>query len=286
MPRILAERIWSGPSTPVADWSRPWLQAYRADGEWVEAAWRSGQPVYQALNALPLAGMAANAAVRFVPQTELPAGEAYEAFINRTGSVPTRDHWHDLFNGLVWRRFPLIKRRLNQLQAQAIAAQCRVTERGAVRGALRDALTLFDENAALLQAPEPLLAALRQRDWQALFIHLRPLWAQAQLTLFGHALMEKLLRPRKAITAHVWLLPIGAEVQALALDSLTPEALTAKPFLPLPVLGVPMWWTPNHCSSFYDDLSVFRPAATLAAARPAKNPRLEQGQTLKNSGAA
>ena len=31
---------------------------------------------------------------------------------------------------------------------------------------------------------------------------LRPLWQEARLLLFGHALMEKLVAPRKAITAH------------------------------------------------------------------------------------
>jgi hypothetical protein len=112
---------------------------------------------------------------------------------------------------------------------------------------------------------------LRQRDWQALFVHRRPLWAQAQLTLFGHALLEKLLQPRKTITAHVWLLPSSDDVQALALASLRPETLAAKPFLPLPVLGVPLWWTENENAAFYDDPSVFRPAAALHL----ENPRLE-----------
>lgn len=49
--------------------------------------------------------------VQFVPQHSLPPGEAYEAFIRRTGLVPTRDNLHDLFNGLVWQRFPRAKAR-------------------------------------------------------------------------------------------------------------------------------------------------------------------------------
>ena len=38
--------------------------------------------------------------LRFVDQDELPAGTAYEAFIARTGRVPTRNNMHDLYNGM------------------------------------------------------------------------------------------------------------------------------------------------------------------------------------------
>lgn len=193
--------------------------------------------------------------LRFVPQAELPAGEAYEAFIDRTACVPTRDNLHDLFNGLVWMRFPTLKRHLNELQAAEIAR----AGVGHTRGRVRDALTLFDENGALLQAPPGLVAALRQRDWQALFVGRRAAWADARLTLFGHALLEKLMAPRKAITAHVWLVPEGADPQAFLLEALTPGLLASQPPLPLPVLGVPGWWPDNEADDFYADPGVFRP---------------------------
>ena len=196
-------------------------------------------------------------ALRFVSQQELPDGEAYEAFIARTACLPTRDKLHDLFNGLVWLQFPQLKRRLNELQAQQLA-QGGV---GATRGAVRDALTVFDENAALWQAPAVLVDALRQRDWRALFITHRAAWQDARLTLFGHALMEKLTRPRKAITAHVWLVPDAVDLQAHLIEVLTPERLAGKPYLPMPVLGVPGWWPANQDASFYDDASVFRARA-------------------------
>lgn len=262
------------------DWSRPWLSPYRRDGQAMEAAWRGGATVAEALNGggpAPADEARGHAGApfappipRFVPPSSLPAGEAYEAFIHRTGGVPTRDNPHDFFNGLVWRRFPRVKRRLNELQAAGIAEQ----GIGPRRGALRDALTLFDENAALLQAPQALADALRRRDWQALFTTQRALWAQATLTLFGHALMEKLaLQPRKAVTAHVWLLPPtpaaanpvdDAELERRLLPTLAPQALAAKPFLPLPVLGVPGWWPGNETPGFYDDPSVFRPLPPAA----------------------
>ena len=224
-----------------------------------------------ALNAAATDDMVLGAGrLQFVAQAALPAGEAYEAFIARTACVPTRDNLHDLFNGLVWLGFPALKRRLNELQAAAIAQAAP----GDPRGAVRDALTLFDENAALLQAPPVLVEALRRRDWHALFIAHRGAWIDARLTLFGHALMEKLTRPRKAITAHVWLIeaPPGDGGAALV-PGLTPELLAAKPFLPLPALGVPGWWVPNEHPAFYRDAAVFRlergyPEKKTAASRP------------------
>lgn len=191
--------------------------------------------------------------VRFVDHSALPPGTAYESFIAETGTVPTRDNLHDLFNGVTWLTWPLTKQRLNALHAHQIA------KRGCAgpRGALRDALTVFDENAALLQAPAVLVDALRRRDWRALFIEHRASWQHARLIVFGHALMEKLLQPRKAITAHVWA--VTAVTDAALAASLTEERLTCQPFLPLPVLGVPGWWAANEAAQFYDDVEVFRP---------------------------
>jgi hypothetical protein len=204
--------------------------------------------------------------VRFVPQAELPAGEAYEAFIRRTGQVPTRGNLHDFFNGLVWQRFPLAKTRLNRIQAAQIAEQ----GVGARRGPVRDAVTLFDENGAVLLAPPGLWEALLARDWQALFVARRALWAEARLVLFGHALMEQLVSPRKNITAHVLIeqFAIDSDVSLdanLAL-ALSPERLATKPLTPLPVLGVPGWCAANATPDYYSDLSVFRPPRIWAKA--------------------
>ena len=200
--------------------------------------------------------------MRFVPQASLPPGVAYEQFIFDTGQVPTRENLHDFFNGLCWRRFPATKQRLNHLQANEIAR----AGVGAVRGPVRDALTLFDENAALLQAPAPLRDALVAREWHQLFVTLRPLWAQARLVLFGHALLEKLVTPYKSITAHVFLQAVPqalgndlAAWDAWLADALTAPVLAAKPFTPLPVLGVPGWWPANSDPAYYADAGVFRP---------------------------
>lgn len=237
------------------DWSAPWFAAVADGGLALESL--NGAEVAPRLNAL------GHTPVRFVPQQALPDGVAYEQFIFDTAQVPTRDNLHDLFNGLVWHRFPLTKVGLNRRQAQAIADLGGV---GQVRGPVRDALTLFDENVALLQAPPALWAALRARDWQRLFVDARGLWQQARLVVFGHALMEKLVQPYKSITAHVltWAVPesLGADLaawDAWLAGELARQPLVPKPFTPLPVLGVPGWWPENEAPGFYADAGVFRP---------------------------
>jgi hypothetical protein len=138
---------------------------------------------------------------------------------------------------------------------------------------VRDALTVFDENGALLQCPDALWEALANKDWQRLFVTGRHLWQQTQLVLFGHALMEKLLSPRKGMVTHVYRLNTGLALADIAqtdpdfiahldrhlAETLTPRQLASKPFAPLPVLGVPGWWPPNEAPGFYDDVAVFRP---------------------------
>ena len=244
------------PVLAAVDWSRPWLQPYAALQQRAHAALRA-QPdaaVWQLLNALGECGRS------FVPQQALPPGEAYEHFVQRTRSVPTRDSLHDWFNGLVWQRFAHTKARLNALQAGAVA-QAGV---GAHRGPLRDAITLLDENGAFLAASDAVWQALRQRQWRRLFVDLRGEWRQARLLLFGHALLEKLVQPRKPVTAHVFCLPRALRLvdntDADVAGQLSAEHLAGKPFVPLPVLGVPGWWKENENFSFYDDSAVFRPA--------------------------
>jgi hypothetical protein len=238
------------------DWRSPWLAPWEALGEPLAQRARAGAAVHAALQE---AAERRSLPIAFAPQAALPEGEAYEAFIFASRRVPTRDNLHDFFNGLAWLQFAQAKRRMNALQAQAIAAH----GVGAVRGPLRDAITVFDENGALLQAPEPLWEALHARDWQRLFLDLRPLWTQARLTLFGHALLEKLVSPRKSIVAHVY--PAPAAINSIVdLDgwlsaAIEPGGWSAKPFCPLPVLGMPGWWSANGSPDFYADAAVFRP---------------------------
>lgn len=242
----------------VVDWAQPWLQSLRLLGEPAGQAWQQGLSVAEALHA------AGSAPVGFVPHSALPQGEAYEQFIFRTRTVPTRDNLHDFFNGLCWLQFPQTKARLNQLQAAEIAA----AGVQPLRGPVRDALTVLDENGAFLIAPPALWDALQARDWRRLFLTLRPLWDQAQLLLFGHALIEKLVKPRKPMVAHIYCAPVAihsiADVDAQVAAQLSASGLARKPFLPMPVLGVPGWWPENTQPGFYEDAQVFRPVRSAA----------------------
>ena len=231
----------------------------KSEGDTVRAHTRFAHQIARASATLTLGS---GRAVEFVSQSELPTDIAYEAFIFSHKRIPTRDNLHDFLNGLCWLRFPQTKLRLNFLQAQEIASQ----GVNATRGSLRDALTLFDENVLLLQSSDELWQALQDRDWTKLFGELRDEWQSAHIVIFGHALLEKLVAPYKSITAHVFR--IASDVDAKddqALDAwlatnLQPDYLATKPYLPLPVLGIPGWWPENEDLSFYSDTQVFRVA--------------------------
>jgi hypothetical protein len=259
------------------DWAHPWYDSVRPVFERLRV---EGADFIDAFNADAASLALTNhrgQPIRFVVQGVLPEGIAYEEFIGATGCVPTRANLHDFFNGLVWLGFPRIKRELNALQAAQIAH----AGIGKSRGPARDAATIFDENAALLVVRDDaegraLVAALRAHAWTDALLERRAQWGEsAQLWLFGHALMEKLVAPRKAITAHTrvvladdafFALPYDGRrdfIDRAVADELAREGLTTGAFMPLPLLGVPGWW-PGQDAHFYADTSVFRPKrATL-----------------------
>lgn len=244
------------------DWAAPWLANWREVGQVLALRVIAGCPQPQALNE------AALAPVGFVPQSDLPEGQAYEDFIYAQGLVPTREGLHDFFNALCWMHFPLAKKRLNQLQARELAR----AGVGQVRGPVRDAATVFDENALLIQASDALWSALTEHRWADAFLALRHEWSDARLWTFGHAALEKLVQPYKSITVHLWRVPDDVaheQIDAWLAQDLTADKLATKPFSPLPVLGVPGWWPANETAVFYEDVSVFRPRRLK---RPAEKP--------------
>lgn len=252
------------------EWERPWFASVFPVAEQIlnTTDWRSA--LNQAAHQMRLQNHR-GLALEFIPQEELPDGQAYEAHISATGQVPTRSNLHDFFNALVWLTFPAIKRQLNALQAAQIAA----LGIGKSRGPARDAATIFDENAALLVVEnstegDELIAALREHAWQSAFVQQAGQFRQGvDVWCFGHALMEKLVKPYKAITAHTWVVRVDAncfKMDALArrhcVDQIVAEQLTVKPlatadYTPLPVLGIPEWW-PHQDAAFYADQQVFR----------------------------
>jgi len=215
--------------------------------------------------------------LQFVPQSALPFDSAYEAFISKTGSVPTRENLHDFFNALVWLTYPKSKSALNAIQALEIEREFALraadvsTGHRSTRGLVRDRATIFDENAAVMLTCDLSFAeSLAAHRWNEFLVERRAdfgvLW---ELALFGHALIEKLVNPYKAITAHVWVLQVepaffnlAAEAKRLTIDALLCErlerAMLTLPAAHLPVLGVPGWWK-DQDETFYQDVKVFRP---------------------------
>jgi len=258
----------------VIDWSRPWLAPYRTIADTLVRAsdWR------QTLNALASEMDLRNhrgLPIHFVPQAHLPPGMAYEEFISTTGGVPTRENLHDFFNALMWLSFPKIKVQLNALQAKEIEKAANLPKVGG-RGNVRDAATIFDENAALLVTRDSeWIEALRARRWTDVFLMQREVFeCNCEVKLFGHALMEKLVKPYKAITAHGWPLAVNNNFFLLSpiekrfwLDEAVAQQLSSgidkSTFTPVPVLGIPHWWRGQN-REFYTDPVVFRPSICTA----------------------
>jgi len=121
-----------------------------------------------------------------------------------------------------------------------------------VRGPARDALTVFDENAALLQAPDALWNALVAKDWHALFVTQRTLWARYQLGVVWPCLDWKSWWHRAKPSRPMWS---GLRTAASALHRRSthgwprrcaPTRWRPNRFAHLPVLGVPGWWGANE----------------------------------------
>lgn len=249
-------------------WREPWWHDYRPLLDRLGSPHTAGT---ERLNELlpPGAASGGGKPLRFVPAAELP-GVGYEQRIFATGQVSTRaNNWHDRFNALAWCRLPRLKAAMNALHYAHLDE-----EAAGRRGPRRDALTLLDESGAVvISRDRALLEALRLRDWRRAFVELRQAWvADTRTVICGHALLEKLLRPYKSITAHVLLMYIDSSPESLDTDGLLArldetlaarlrEGLCRSPaeLSPLPLMGIPGWWPEGaQDSAFYADRTVFR----------------------------
>lgn len=237
----------------LIDWDAPWLAALRPLRPLLRAHdWRRRLSDAAQERAVVSGGGAPIAFVR----ADAAGATPYELHIARTGQVPTRENLHDLFNALIWLVHPRTKAALNARQAVEIERR----GIGPVRGPVRDAATLIDESAVLLVTDaadvEPLLA---ERHWQTLLVDGRARWGRDIVAVpFGHAVLERLAGPFKAITACVVIVPRAdpdnAAARFVARADLAPALLAH-----LPVLGVPGWCAENADPRFYADERVFRP---------------------------
>ena len=98
--------------------------------------------------------------------------------------------------------------------------------------------------------------------------------AETAVYIFGHALLEQLIYPRKPLCAHSIIIHVTPEFFTLSLAErmndldekvadymgllLSNDDVTPRQLAPLPILGVPHFWTENADADFYEDSYVFR----------------------------
>ena len=209
--------------------------------------------------------------IRFFPAGNLP-GVEYEKHIFSTGEVSTREaNWHDLFNSLVWCRFPGLKVTMNAVHFRELDSGSEGS-----RGKQRDALTLFDESGVIVcSSREEHLQSLARHDWNSIFQKAADAWKdEIRVFVVGHALLEKFLKPYKSITAHALMLRVDDSILAQsreslmrALDEWVVNGLLDGQLLespaclsPVPLMGIPGWWPGGvQDDEFYADQFVFRP---------------------------
>ncbi len=248
---------------PVAGWLRHFRDGALPDVAALNAALASIAPPPRAASGAP---------IRFV----LPdAGDAgYEERVHARGEVDTRPgNWHDFFNALAWFAYPRTKRILNGRHHAALQAQSAAGR--SERGAVRDAVTQFDECGIVVVSADPaLLDLLRGHEWKALFWQQRAQLARdMRFFVFGHATWDALRAPfvglaAKAVLLEVepaWLLrPFGQQVddtdsRLAHIFSRSDAYARPRDFQPLPLLGIPGVVAENAAAAYYDDTRQFRP---------------------------
>ena len=212
-----------------------------------------------------------------VPQATMPLTfeQGYEPRIYLKGELQTRKQsWHDFFQILVWKQFPLTKATLNELHYQAIRSRLENAPDSKQRSVLENTLTQYDECGAVIVSPDNnLLQLIRQFDWHTLFWEKRTLVRQnLKCIVFGHAVYEKGVNPYLGMTCHAVLLQVPQSIfnesSARLIEYLDPlvekqfsssQITTPQDLSPFPLLGMPGWHHSNDHETFYENHNYFRP---------------------------
>lgn len=178
------------------------------------------------------------------------------------GRIATRPcNWHDLFNALVWARYPAIKRALNQQQCRHIAAMAT-----GQRNRAQAALTQFDETGLIVRVRDAaLLQAWDRHDWHALFVDGAGAWRNGEIAVaavIGHALLEQALLPGRLLVGKCVVVradddadAVAHVAQAIAAGTLLEDPLQLRP---LPLAGIPGWHA-RQDAALYQQTDYFRP---------------------------
>lgn len=204
---------------------------------------------------------------RFVAQTPalLADGLHYEQRIALRGKIATREaNWHDLFNALIWLRYPQIKRALNIQQVAEIA---RMGPK--LRSRPQYAQTHFDEAGVVVILRDPALLSLWDtHDWYGLFWRERQAWrdGSVELALFGHALLEHALTPSKLLVGKAVVFVATADESRSSVLAVCAEAIAQGHLLrdpldlrPLPLAGIPGWHAGNDDEAFHRNTACYQP---------------------------
>lgn len=197
--------------------------------------------------------------------------QQYEPRIYLKGEVQVRENnWHDFFNTMVWLTFPKTKVVLNSIQYNNLKQRLNKSK---IRNSIENALTLFDENGAVIvSCNKELIDLFKNFQWKELFWNRRKeVELQMKFFIFGHSIYEKALNPYLGMTASSvafivdeLFLKKHIDDQLTSIDELLFNAVengnitSPKQLAPLPILGIPGWFSDNACASYYDNKTYFR----------------------------
>ncbi|MCB1906219.1 MAG: DUF3025 domain-containing protein [Rhodocyclaceae bacterium] len=193
----------------------------------------------------------------------------YERRVLEHGELETRACcWHDYFNALVWLVFPATKAAINRRHCEAAGGDVG-------RGAVRDALTQFDECGTLVVSPDAdLLDGLRGHRWEATLWQQRARFLRdCRVLVIGHGTLDALRQPFPGLCAKALFRQVPADWLSRSPAQRWRDAdawlagwicrqgdrLAPPAFSPLPLLGLPDVVADNACASYYRDSAQFRP---------------------------
>lgn len=231
----------------------PWAESEQWPG--VESLNVSQEKLMHAYTGMPLV---------FEKQTAelLLDGMHYEQRIFQRGQIATRENnWHDLFNAMMWLKYPRIKSALNARQWSDVQQHGLKT-----RTPGQCAMTLFDEAGAFVAMPAEMLECWKRHDWHGLFIEHADSWRSgcARVAVFGHALLDHALVTETLLVAKCIVLDDKTDFSSgfdkLADDIYSGSRLLANNELrTLPLCGIPGWHSATDSAEFVATAACFSP---------------------------